>query len=330
MENWFSLSEDERKVIITQTSADIGLPPAAIEKDFWVAMVLQSIFKLEYSKHFVFKGGTSLSKGWGIIERFSEDIDLAIDRSFLGFADELSAKEVTPLRKASCKFVNEKFIQHLEDVLLANGIKDFEVSVLEFERSDTDPVAIEVKYKSITEANKYLQPRVLIEISARSLKDPFENRSIRSFIGDKYPEEQFSDKPMEIPTVVPTRTLLEKIFLLHEEFQKPENRPINSIRMTRHLYDIGKIMDTQFLEVALTDKDLYEKIVKHRELLTKVTWVDYSTHFPPNLNFIPPDKVIAEWERDYKEMQESMFYGSTDKFEDLISKLRLLQKRINS
>lgn len=329
MKEWFDLSEKDRKDIIIQTSVEIGLPPAAIEKDWWVIIALRAIFNTKFADHLVFKGGTSLSKGWGIIERFSEDIDLAMDRSYFGFDGDLSRKQVTNLRKASCKFVNEEFKQCLADILIAQNVKDFELSTLEFERSDTDPVAIELKYKSLTENINYLQPRILIEISSRSLRDPYQNRKLISFIGEKYPSTPFADKPIQIPTVVPTRTLFEKIFLLHEEFQKPTNIPIKSGRMTRHLYDISRLMDTQFLEEALSDIELYDTLVKHRELLTNVTWVDYTKHARATINFIPPESVMAEWSQDYKEMQESMFYGETETFNNLIKKLKNLNERIN-
>lgn len=329
MKEWFDLSEKDRKDIIIQTSVEIGLPPAAIEKDWWVIIALRAIFNTKFADHLVFKGGTSLSKGWGIIERFSEDIDLAMDRSYFGFDGDLSRKQVTNLRKASCKFVNEEFKLRLADILIAQNVKDFELSTLEFERSDTDPVAIELKYKSLTENINYLQPRILIEISSRSLRDPYQNRKLISLIGEKYPSTPFADKPIQIPTVVPTRTLFEKIFLLHEEFQKPTNTPIKSGRMTRHLYDISRLMDTQFLEEALSDIELYDTIVKHRELLTNVTWVDYTKHARATINFIPPESIMAEWSQDYKEMQESMFYGETETFNNLIKKLKNLNERIN-
>jgi hypothetical protein len=220
MEKWFNLAESDRKEIINQVSAKTGLLPTAIEKDWWVMIALNAIYSTEYSEHLVFKGGTSLSKSYNLIERFSEDIDLAIDRSFFKFDGDLKPKEVTKLRKAACKFILEVFLEKLATILTRMGVKDFTLSHVNFERSDTDPLAIELNYKSLTENVDYLKPRILIEISSRSLRDPFENRELISFIGENYPELPFVDKPIMIPTVTPTRTILEKIFLLHEEFQK--------------------------------------------------------------------------------------------------------------
>ncbi|SDF58024.1 nucleotidyl transferase AbiEii/AbiGii toxin family protein [Cellulophaga baltica] len=329
MEEWFKLSEEDRKIVINQASSKTGLLPVAVEKDLWVMIALNAIFSTELAKHLVFKGGTSLSKAWGIIERFSEDIDLAIDRSFFGFNGNLNPSQVKSLRKASCKYIDEKFPKLLEKALLNNGVKEFELNVTEFEESDTDPLAIELKYNSLVEKQEYLQPRILIEISSRSLIEPFENKELSSIISTIYPEQKFIDKSIIVPTVTPTRTLLEKMFLLHEEFQKPKDKKIRSERMTRHLYDISRLIDTEYLERAIGNKELYDTIVNHRSRLTKISWVDYSTHNYKTLNFIPPKEVIEEYEKDYSAMKESMFYGETESFANLIKKLKKLNARIN-
>lgn len=329
MEEWFKLSEDDRRIVINQVSTKTGLLPVAVEKDLWVMIALQAIFSTEVAKHLVFKGGTSLSKAWGIIERFSEDIDLAIDRSFFGFEGELTRAQVKNLRKASCKYVDEKFHIYLKEALIKNGVKEFELSVTEFEESDTDPLALELRYKSLVEQQEYLQPRILIEISSRSLIEPYEIKELSSVISEVYPDETFIDNPVKIPTVTPTRTLIEKMFLLHEEFQKPKGRKIKSERMTRHLYDIARLMETRYLEEAIDDKKLYTTIIEHRSKLTRISWTDYNSHNYTTLNFIPPKEVINDYEKDYQAMKESMFYGETDSFENLISKLKELNDRIN-
>lgn len=330
MEEWFKLSEEDRRIIINQVSAKTGLLPVAVEKDLWVMIALQAIFSTEIAPHLVFKGGTSLSKAWGIIERFSEDIDLAIDRSFFGFEGDLNRTQVKNLRKTSCKYVDEKLPKLLKEALLKNGVKEFELSVTEFEESDTDPLALELRYNSLVEQQAYLQPRILIEISSRSLIEPFENRELSSIISEVYPDQKFIDKPVLIPTVTPTRTLIEKMFLLHEEFQKPKDKKIKSERMTRHLYDLSRLMDTDFLEKAIADKELYRTILQHRTQLTRISWVDYSKHDYKTLDFIPPPEIIAEYEKDYLAMKESMFYGETESFESLIKKLKKLKDRFNS
>lgn len=307
----------------------MGIPPRAVEKDWWGMAVLRAINGLDYSEHILFKGGTSLSKGWNLIERFSEDIDLALDRSFFGFGNELSRKRVTKLRKTSCKFFDQVFPHHLSESLTKCEVIDFELNTLEFERSDTDPVTIELNYKSLTEDVSYLQPKILIEISSRTLKEPFENRELVSFIGAKYENQKFADTPISVATVLPTKTLLEKMFLLHEEFQKPANREIRSKRMSRHLYDILKIMETDYCEKAIQNTALYDGIISHRKMFTNISWVDYSKLAKPLLNFIPPESEIEKWKKDYQDMCESMIYGESDSFDVLISKLKELNARVN-
>ncbi len=330
MEEWFNLSEDDRKVIINQVSAKKGLVPTAIEKDWWIMIALRAIFKTKYSDYLLFKGGTSLSKSYNLIERFSEDIDLTLDRSFFNLDGNLTKSQVRNLRKKSAKFVSEVFIHEFKKELLGNNVKDFELNIINFEESDTDPISIELRYKSLTEKIPYLQPRILIEISSRSLRNPFENREVISFIDEVYPNLPFSNKPISVPTVLPTRTFLEKLFLLHEEFQKSGENKIRHEQMTRHLYDISKLIDSNYSKQALNDTELYKTIVAHREMITNLSWVDYTKHNTKTLNFIPSENIIEKWKKDYKDMQESMFYGKTVSFDKLIMKLKELNIEINN
>ena len=171
IDNWLKLSDQDKTEVFIQTSNKMGLPPAAIEKDWWVIMVLRALYKSEVSDQLLFKGGTSLSKSWGLIERFSEDIDLAINRGYFGYEGELSKTKIGMLRKAACAFASTTLPEMLKRELEQIGVHEFEMRILPFEDSDTDPVAIEVAYPTLTEVNEYLTPRVLVEISARSLTD---------------------------------------------------------------------------------------------------------------------------------------------------------------
>lgn len=293
-------------------------------------IAMRAIFKTQHAEHFVFKGGTSLSKTWKIIERFSEDIDLAIDRKFLGYEGILGRKQVTKLRKASCSFVVDEFQYVLSAQLAKDGMEDFQVNVVDFERSDTDPLAIELNYKSLTSEIDYLKPRILIELSSRSLIKPFEGKDMISFIGETFPHIPFADRVIKIPTALPSRTMLEKIFLLHEEFQRKPQEDIRNERMTRHFYDLVRLMDTPHLEIILRDKELYDTIVSNREMLLNISWVNYSLHQPATINFIPPEGISRKYRDDYIQMQESMIYGETLSYEELMIRLKNLNNQINS
>lgn len=237
MKAFIKLSKKDKLNIFNQVSEKSGLPSSAVEKDWWVTLSLNIIFSLSYSKHIIFKGGTSLSKAWNLIERFSEDIDLVIDRKHLGFEGQLSKTQVKKLRKVSCSFIGNEFYNDINDALIKLGVQDYELVVQETKDTDTDPLVIELQYKSLTETSDYLRPRVLIEVGARSLMEPVENRSIISMVSEEFRELPFAETEITIPVVSPKRTFLEKIFLLHEEFQK-DTKVIRVERMSRHLYDL--------------------------------------------------------------------------------------------
>lgn len=146
MNQWLKLSKKRRIEILEQVNNQLGLPVQAIEKDWWVTIVLKAIFSSKYAEHFVFKGGTSLSKAYHLIDRFSEDIDLAIDRTFLGFEGELSRTQIKKLRKASGTFIVSDFFNELKIQLQKLSIPDKEYQlVTDNEIDDTsDPHTIEL------------------------------------------------------------------------------------------------------------------------------------------------------------------------------------------
>lgn len=329
MKAFINLSERDKLNVFNQVSERTGLPSSAVEKDWWVTLSLNIIFSLSYSKHIVFKGGTSLSKAWNLIERFSEDIDLVIDRKHLGFEGELSKTQVKKLRKASCSFIGSEFYKDINEALIKLGVQDYELVVQETKDTDTDPLIIELQYKSLTETSDYLRPRVLIEVGARSLMEPVENKPIISMVSDEFRELPFAETEITIPVVSPKRTFLEKIFLLHEEFQK-ETQFIRVERMSRHLYDLEKLMDTIHGTEALKDIELYNTIVAHRKNFNAIRGIDYAKHNPQLINILPPEATINEWGKDYKTMQESMFYGDTISFDKLMVRIAELNTRIKT
>nr|WP_255737312.1 nucleotidyl transferase AbiEii/AbiGii toxin family protein [Cognataquiflexum nitidum] len=178
------------------------------------------------------------------------------------------------------------------------------------------------------QVSSYIRPRVLIEIRSRSMHEPLTQRPIKSFVGDYFAGRPFADLPTNIPCVNVERTFLEKIFLLHEEFQKPESN-IRIQRLSRHLYDIERIMASGFAGKALAGPNLYQEIVKHRSSLTRINGMDYTRHSPRYINPIPPDHILKYWEDDYKTMQEQMIYGDSLSFKELIEKLKTLRAQIN-
>jgi predicted nucleotidyltransferase component of viral defense system len=325
MNKFLQLSESDRKTIFSQVSQRNRLTQKIVEKDWWVTMTLRALFSCECANHIVFKGGTSLSKAWNLIKRFSEDIDIAIDRKFFGFEGELKKKQINNLRRASCTYISGTLKNELDNKLQELGIVGYILSVAETQDSTKDPQIIEIQYSSLFPANNYIMEKVLVEIGARSLIEPSQIVKLRSILAETLPDAAYSDDFFDIPTVIPQRTFLEKAFLLHEEFQKPLDK-VRIDRMTRHIYDLEKLMDTNFAIKALNNKDLYNAIVEHRRTLTSMKEVDYSTHSPQTINFVPPDFVMNEWREDYEKMK-NMIYGESLPFDKLIERIKELNER---
>jgi hypothetical protein len=329
MNKWQNIDRQRRINIIENISNRTTLSPASIEKDWWVTMTLRALFSCECAKHIVFKGGTSLSKAWNLIERFSEDIDIAIDRVFFGFEGELKRKQINNLRRASCSYIKNKLKDEIDNKLKEAGITEYSIFVEETQDSTKDPQIIEVHYQSLFASESYIADKVMVEIGARSLMEPSEDVRLRSLIAENYPDADFADTEIAIPTVIPQRTFLEKAFLLHEEFQKPE-ASIRIDRMSRHLYDLERLMDTGFARKALEDISLYKAIIDHRSKLTAISGVDYSTHSPDRINFVPLESVMEKWRNDYAAMQAGMIYGESLPFGKLIERIKLLNEHFRA
>ena len=193
--------------------------------------------------------------------------------------------------------------------------------------SDKDPSVILLHYPSILEDSiNYIPPRVKIEISCLSMDEPTEIRHISSLIGDSFDGED-ADADSLVRTVVPTRTFLEKLFLLAEEFQKEKPR---SVRMSRHLYDLEKLMDTEYGVDALSNRKLYDAVVEHRKAYYALKYVNYDLHAPSSINFTIPESVIGAWQDDYADMRHFFIYGKSLNFDALMRRIEELQKRVRN
>ena len=332
---WINNNETDRTYMLEKTEENHpGIGQAAIEKDWWVSVTLKALFQTDCADNLIFKGGTSLSKGWNLIERFSEDIDLAISHSFFGI-NKSNKSQREKLRKLSRAYIQNTLSTQLDERLKSMGITGYQIeNVTTVENrngdvvpidSDKDPTVILLHYGSLLSRKiDYIPPRVKIEISWRSMDEPVEEREIRSLICESFPDDD-TDAVCRIKTVVPSRTFLEKIFLLAEEFQKDKLR---SMRMSRHLYDLERLMDSDFGKMALADKTLYNAIIEHRQAYYALRYVDYSLHHPCTINILPPEHVLDDWKQDYHNMQRYFIYGSSLDFEQLMNRIKELQSRL--
>lgn len=328
---WINLTQEEKVQILKQTGVMKGLPAFVVEKDWWVCIILRAIFQSQYADSIIFKGGTSLSKAYGLIERFSEDIDLIIDRHLLGFDTLDSGTKIKKLRKASGSFIINEFRKELMHQLDQMGIdrKQYEIRYNDHVDDTSDPNTLEIHYSSVVPVScHYIQQRVLLEMGARSLTEPTEQKPIVSFIDETYPTSSFAQEAFDVKVVLPIRTFIEKVLLLHEEFSKPIDR-IRVDRLTRHLYDLDKMMIAGHGEQAIADEELFNMIVAYRKTVNPLRGLDYSNHKKGKLRILPPTEIMDKWEADYKTMQENMIVGESLTWEELLQRIMNIENLLN-
>lgn len=327
---FIDIPEDRQREAINTVALQSGLPPSSIEKDWWVTQVLKALHALPYAEHIAFKGGTCLSKCWNIIARFSEDIDIALSREFLGFCGELSKTQISDkLRRAACSFVRDEMQHDVRQALIDLGIRSdaFSVDVIITPITTTDPEVITITYHSLYENSPYIKNTVKIEISGRSMIEPIEKKAINAIIDTYFCKTQFAENPFEVNAVIPERTFLEKVFLLHEEFKK---EVVRIERMSRHIYDLAMMMNSKenIADRAIHNEKLYRCILEHRRKFIGLKGFNYDELYSDTLCIVPNEEITNLWQDDYRFMCEHMIYGPVPSFKELIDKLHILNEQI--
>lgn len=312
MNKFLTLTEAQRRTVFEQTAIRVKLPVASIEKDFWVTEMLNILFSLPYADRMVFKGGTSLSKIWGVIQRFSEDLDIVIDRNMFGIEGDVTKKQLKKLRKVSSVFVRDTLANDLIAATEKAGLSDFITikadSDGEGDATYPEPRQIHIIYKSVLPygSNPYLRDEVLLEVGARSLFEPTAKAKVESFVTTAFPHLTSNDNATQVVAAVAEKTFLEKVFLLHELFTTDGCR--NANRKSRHLYDLCKMLEAGIADRAISNDELWETIRHHREVFTSIRDVDYTPDVRKRIVLTPPESVIEEWKNDYDTMVANMIY----------------------
>ena len=331
MNNFIATTDDMRRSLINQMLAYYNLPVESIEKDLWVTQVLHALFSLPVSDKLIFKGGTSLSKAWGLIDRFSEDIDLAIDPVFLGKPEgDPTKKQIKKLRKASSLYVAEELAEMLRARFEEVGLSDWLTVEAqpngEGDNTYPEPRKLYVHYRSVFGDHKgYLRSDIVLEISARSLMEPVAEVEVSSLLSKHLPIRDVA--PVPVVTAVAGKTMVEKMFLLHEMFSI-EGHGMRAERKSRHLYDLYKMMSRPFAEEAIADSELWESIRHHREIYTSVSGMDYTPDVRKRLVLVPREDIIDVWKTDYEQMMGSMIYGEKPSWDELMQAMKELQERV--
>lgn len=326
MNKFYLKSKDDLRVLITNTARKKNISEAVIEKDYWVTYFLDYLFnENKWKEYFTFKGGTSLSKCFGIIQRFSEDIDLILDWRVLGY-DKLEPWLIRSNTKQDKfnKDINEKTERFLKEDFLTELVKDFSQEDFEFEIDSLDPQTVLFSYPKIFDSN-YLSQTIRLEIGSLAAWTPATNISIIPIIGDAY-ANIFKEKT-NIRTVSVERTFWEKATILHHEANRPESSKMPH-RYARHYYDMYKIANSKYKDKAIKDKELFRKVTEFKMKFYPRKWAKYEDAMDSKLRLVPDKFRFLELENDYKAMLE-MIYGEYPSFEEIIKILKELETEIN-
>lgn len=315
MKKLFLLPKDEREVFFRAAADVSGIPFEIIEKDYWVVWILERLFSLtELAPHLTFKGGTSLSKIYGVIDRFSEDVDLSIEKAFFGF-DKNNSPEVAVSRKKQNEILEklvEACVQYVQGQLLTELSENISCELgtqegwrLTLDDSDPDAQSLSFQYPSISPKDGYIRPFVKIEIGARSEHWPVSERRLRSYATEAL-KGKVSDDEIAVRVLNAERTFWEKATILHRLAHLPDEKLLPA-RSSRHLYDFFQLLNSAIRIKAEKDVDLLERVAKHNSIYFAAKWASYDTARKGTLKLFPLARVLEGLERDYEQM-EAMFY----------------------
>lgn len=336
------LDPEQRAEVFRVAEQDLGLPAHVLEKDFWVTYLLDVLFQeLDLPVRMMFKGGTSLSKCYGVIERFSEDIDLALDREDLGFGGDdapeaqtsstKAGKKLKALKAAGTQYVEDHLHPALQQYLEGDLEEEFSLVV-----DEGNPDNILFTYprclddEAYGDAN-YVKPVVLIETGTKAAHEPVDEIRISPLVTlsesvtDAVP--LIADDYTTVRTLRIERTFWEKITFLHQ--QNSSNAPDKvKDRLSRHLYDIAMIADSEHGEYCLGTLGLLKDVAEHKSVYFKQGGVDYMEACCGGLRLAMTPEMEEAFRLDYERMSE-MFYGDPPEFEVIVDELRRIEGVVN-
>lgn len=350
MDKFITLPEQDKRAAFQEAANRRGVLPIIIEKDFWVCWTLKHLLTIpELAPHITFKGGTSLSKAYGIIDRFSEDIDLTISKSAPYTKDAknpaeegISGKErqrrIDSLKEGAQKFVSEIALPKLNEKLqeVCGNESGWKV---ESASDDNDKQTILFYYPKLLSYGQpygvgsygvgvyggggYIRPAIRLEFGARGDIEPSEQKTITPYIAEEFPD-LFDSPQCSVPTLAVERTFWEKVTILHALHHGSKMRD----RMSRHYYDTYTLDLKGITDSALENLPLLDQVVHNKSIFFKDNKASYETAKIGSLKLVPSDEMLAELKADYKAMQE-MFMTEAPEFDQIISTLRELEGRIN-
>lgn len=343
MDDVARLPPTDRSQLFAAVAGQRGLLPEIIEKDFWVCWTLKRLFSLpDLPAGLIFKGGTSLSKVFHAIERFSEDVDLSFDRADLGFGggnDPVVAKTGKKRRQqvealvAECRRVIQgefrtRLMAAITEQLGDPATGDWQ---LELDAHDPDgqtllfryPVAIAARDRDLG----YIRPFVRLEFGARSDHWPKQEGTVSPYAAEAFPNV-FREPSCRVHVLSAERTFWEKATLLHAWYHTPSHKKFRD-RQSRHYYDVVRLYEHGVGQRAMTDLTLLQQVAQHKSVFFALASAHYAEAKPGTLHLAPPEARIPELEEDYRKMRE-MIFGDVPSFDHLLTTLAKIEAAVNS
>lgn len=325
-------------VAFDQTARALNMQPVIVEKDFWVCWTLKELFQLPtFGEHLIFKGGTSLSKVYKVIERFSEDIDVSMDRSFLGFGGDNEPEKAASNKekqrriealKAACQ---EKIAVELLpalDAAIRAKVRNGETWALRSDDDDPDRQTLLFEYPTsfASEASGYIRRLVKIEMGARADHWPSEAKVITPYVAEQFPAG-FKHGSCAVKVLSAERTFWEKATILHAEFHRPAEKPMPD-RFSRHYCDLYELIRKGVGKSAVGKPELLARVGQHKSLFFKTSWARYGEAVKGTLRIAPPEHRVEALRNDYGRMQQ-MFFGEVPEFKKILSLLGEWERDFN-
>lgn len=339
--SFLTLQEKDRKDVFEQAAKRLYTEAGYIEKDFWVCLVLDALYNGLPEGHpkLLFKGGTSLSKAFGLVRRFSEDIDIVVYREDLGFEGERDPTIAANLSNKKRKKLFEELRAACSSYILTDLKTDFTRLVDEIsdgcrvypDPGDGDRQTLLVEYPSLyTESDfAYVAHQVKVEGGARSALDPNSVHNITPYIADELPDWSFDVE--NITASEPERTYLDKLLILHGihcGYRDGGRLPRERGRVSRHYYDVAMITGTETGRSALSDTALLDDVRAHNTIAFRQAWKKLEEAVPGTLRLVPQAEPLAAIKRDYEEMKR-MIFGDIPDFGWVIEQLEIAETTIN-
>jgi predicted nucleotidyltransferase component of viral defense system len=324
------LSIKEREVIFRNTAQKCGMNEAIVEKDFWVCWTMDYLFQhSKWKNHFAFKGGTSLSKGYTLIERFSEDIDLILDWRLLGYKIDEPWNERSKTKQAIFnKETDNKTAIFLRDDFLPSLNNDFSNILngqFKLHIDYVEPQTVNFAYPQIFEDSSILKI-IRMEIGALAAWTPTQILMITPYAAEKYPNI-FNEPSTNVLTVSAERTFWEKITILHKEaFRTNGNFPE---RYSRHYYDLYCMNSSHVKQNAFSNLELLKRVATFKARFYPTNAARYDLAKPGTIRLIPPTECMKALENDYEHMQ-NMIYGQKPTFSNIMDCIQSLEIEINN